>query len=444
MVEFENYSEPNYRINDGKSFIIGSSDVMVNLFRYLNLLANKPTTTLLRGETGTGKELFAKALHYNKANSTAERPFVTVNCAGIPSELLESELFGHVRGAFTGAVSSRPGKFEYANGGTIFLDEIGDMSIDLQAKILRVLQEKEITPIGANKTKKVNVRVVAATNRDLEAMLKEGRFREDLYYRLNVVTISIPTLRERQKDIPLIAQYFLQKYNGIYNANITGLSVGAREKLMIYPWKGNVRELENAIERIFVVKTNGLVEENDISLDGRIINLNPANNKPGPFWFEDGVYPITAAALSKLPGAISYESLMNIARAGVVYIDECQNVLFLTKSNALQLFSNETQAFHELNQKINNGAFNQIAWQPFGVYGTQQLCSYGYRFRSSIRKAAANSHPYVVCAGTYAITHDIAPNFVPRGKGRDENLLRLNEDIAKHYVRFKYWTPKIQ
>lgn len=267
MVEFENYSEPRYTINGNAGFIIGRSEVMIRLFHYLNQLANLPTTVLLRGETGTGKELFAKALHYNRNGGGRNKPFVTVNCAGIPESLLESELFGYDRGVFTGAYKSTQGKFEYANGGTIFLDEIGDMSTHLQAKILRVLQEREITPIGSNTSKKVDVRIVTATNRNLEEALKRGNFREDLHYRLNVFPIVIPPLRERREDIPLIAEYLVEKYSGIYRVNVHGLSAGAIERLIQYSWRGNVRELENIVERIFVRKSNGIIQPEDIRFD---------------------------------------------------------------------------------------------------------------------------------------------------------------------------------
>jgi len=267
MIEFDNYSEPRYTINGNNGFIIGRSKVMIELFNYLNQLANLPTTVLLRGETGTGKELFAKSLHYNRNGSGRDRPFVTINCAGIPENLLESELFGYDRGAFTGAYKTTQGKFEYANGGTIFLDEIRDMSPYLQAKILRVLQEREITPIGSNTSRKVDVRVVTATNGNLEEALKGGSFREDLHYRLNVFPIVIPPLRERREDIPLIAEYLVEKHNKIYRASVRGLSGGATERLTQHSWRGNVRELENVIERVFVRKSSGTIQPEDIYFD---------------------------------------------------------------------------------------------------------------------------------------------------------------------------------
>ncbi|MBS3169253.1 sigma 54-interacting transcriptional regulator, partial [Candidatus Woesearchaeota archaeon] len=263
MVTLEHYVEPEYQISGTGKAIIGKTPVMLQLFDYLNRLTNVPATVLLQGETGTGKELFAQALHHNGTRSTTG-PLVVVNCAQIPSELLESILFGHVRGAFTGAIKDARGVFRTADRGTLFLDEISEMSFPLQAKILRALQEGEVQPVGAARVEKVDVRVVAATNKDLRGEVKAGRFREDLYYRLSVAPIRIPPLRERREDIPLLAEYILNRLNLKYTATATGFSRQALEALSQKEWNGNIRELENVIERSLIFRREGELAEDDL------------------------------------------------------------------------------------------------------------------------------------------------------------------------------------
>ena len=215
------------------------------------LVAKSKSTVLITGETGTGKEMVARAIHYHSAQR--EMPLIKVNCAAIPETLLESELFGHVRGAFTGAATNKKGKFALADGGTIFLDEIGTMSPALQAKLLRVLQEREFEPLGSERTQKVDVRVIAATNRDLRQMVGDGRFQEDLYYRLNVIPIHIPPLRERREDVPILVEHFIAKHAQRAGKRIDGLEPGVLEALQAADWPGNVRELENTVERAVVL-----------------------------------------------------------------------------------------------------------------------------------------------------------------------------------------------
>ncbi|NUO49975.1 MAG: sigma-54-dependent Fis family transcriptional regulator [Polyangiaceae bacterium] len=227
--------------------IIGQSQPILDLYTVLERVADTPTTVLVTGESGTGKELVARALHEN--SSRREGPFIKVNCAAIPKDLMEAELFGYERGAFTGAVASKPGRFELATGGTLFLDEIGELPIDMQVKLLRVLQESEFERVGGIKTIKVDVRLVAATNRDLKREIANGAFREDLYYRLNVVPIALPALRERAKDIPVLISHFVSKFNARLKKTVTGVDEPAMERLIGYPWPGNIRELENVIER---------------------------------------------------------------------------------------------------------------------------------------------------------------------------------------------------
>jgi DNA-binding NtrC family response regulator len=242
--------------------IIGISFGMQKVFELIEKVADTGATVLVTGESGVGKELVARAIHYN--SSKKDNPLVVVNCGAIPENLLESELFGYEKGAFTGAVGTRLGRFELAHGGSIFLDEIGDMSFNLQVKLLRVLQERTFERIGGSKTIKVDLRIIAATNRNLEALVKEGKFREDLYYRLCVVPIHIPPLRERRQDISLLLNYFLEKSNLINSGTIEGFSEEALDILLNYDYPGNVRELQNIIERIVVLKRKGLIDIEDL------------------------------------------------------------------------------------------------------------------------------------------------------------------------------------
>jgi two-component system response regulator AtoC len=227
--------------------IISRNSLMKEIFGLVSKVADYKTTVLITGESGTGKELIAKALHFQGARRA--EPFVAVNCAAIPENLLESELFGHVRGAFTDAATDKAGLFEQADNGTLFLDEIGEMPLSLQVKLLRVLQEEEIRRVGGNSSKKVNVRLVSATSRSLEDDVSTGRFREDLFFRLNVFAISLPPLRERLDDIPLLVEHFLGRFSARFGKNVKGVSTGFMELLTSYSWPGNVRELENILER---------------------------------------------------------------------------------------------------------------------------------------------------------------------------------------------------
>ncbi|VAX25556.1 Response regulator of zinc sigma-54-dependent two-component system [hydrothermal vent metagenome] len=239
------------------SSIIGKSKAMKAVFEVISLSAPSDATILILGESGTGKELIANAIHQNSFRK--EKPFVKINCAALPENLLESELFGHEKGAFTGAVTKREGRFELANEGTLFLDEIGDMTLATQAKILRVLQEGEFERVGGDKTIKADVRIIAATNKDLEKEVEEGNFRKDLFFRLSVVPITLPPLRKRKQDIPLLAEFFLKKYAEKNNRLIRGFTPAALDKLMRYDWPGNVRELENMMERTVIMSFDQLI-----------------------------------------------------------------------------------------------------------------------------------------------------------------------------------------
>lgn len=238
--------------------IIGKSSAMQEIFRLIEKVAPTDSTILIRGQSGTGKELIARAIHQHSLRR--DRKFIAVDCGALPENLLESELFGHVKGSFTGAVVTKSGLLEVADGGTFFLDEVGDLSPGMQAKMLRVLQEKEFRQVGGVKNIKVDVRLVAATNQDLEAMIKKGMFREDLFYRINIVPISLPPLRERQEDIPLLANHFLKVYNERRNKRIKGFTPEALRMLVDFHWPGNVRELENIIDRMVIMSDCDVID----------------------------------------------------------------------------------------------------------------------------------------------------------------------------------------
>ncbi|MFW6051854.1 MAG: sigma-54-dependent transcriptional regulator [Myxococcota bacterium] len=242
--------------------MLGKSDAMRKVFRTIEKVAQYSTTVLVQGESGTGKELVARALHRN--GPRAGKPFVAINCGAIPDTLLESELFGHKRGAFTDAHSDKRGLFEEADGGTLFLDEIGELPLQLQVSLLRVLQEGTVRPLGATRDRQVDVRVVAATVRDLKREVEEGRFREDLYYRLNVLQVAVPPLRDRREDIPLLIEHFVERNNGRLGTAIRGVDPQARKLLLDYRWPGNVRELENVIERAVVLADGDLIGPDDL------------------------------------------------------------------------------------------------------------------------------------------------------------------------------------
>jgi Nif-specific regulatory protein len=242
--------------------MIGESRQMRAVYQFIGKVANQDATVLVWGESGTGKELVARAIHENSPRKY--KPFVAINCAAISESLLESELFGHERGAFTGAQAQKKGKFEFAEGGTVFLDEIGEMAPLLQAKLLRALQEREIARVGGNKTIKIDIRVIAATNRDLKEMARQGKFREDLYYRLNVVSVRMPSLRDRPDDIPLLSAHFIRKFAQKTGRKIEGISAETRRCLLQYSWPGNVRELENAIERAVVLSSGTMLNPEDL------------------------------------------------------------------------------------------------------------------------------------------------------------------------------------
>jgi DNA-binding NtrC family response regulator len=268
--------DPNER---GRYRIIGQSEPMRGVYDVIEKVADTPSTVLITGESGTGKELIARALHEN--SSRKDKPFVSVNCAAIPPDLLESELFGYEKGAFTGAVTSKPGRFELAHGGTLFLDEIAEIPVSMQVKLLRALQEQAFERVGGIKTINVDSRLIAATNRDLKARLADGGFREDLYYRLNVVHVSLPPLRDRPSDIPLLLEHFVQKFNAKLDRRVTGLDEEALAPLLRYGWPGNIRELENLVERCMIFAEDGQVGVQHLPTEIRDAGDTPTTGLPG-------------------------------------------------------------------------------------------------------------------------------------------------------------------
>ncbi len=256
--------------------IIGQSKSMKDVEQLVQKVGPTDTTVLISGESGTGKELVARAIH--RYSGRRDKPFVAVDCGSLVENLFESELFGHVKGSFTGATATKYGRFELANGGTLFFDEIGNISINIQTKLLRVLQEREITKVGGSQVIKVDVRIVAATNKDLQKAVKAGTFREDLFYRLSVVPITLPSLRERRDDIPLLADYFLEKYNKKRKKNVRAISDRAMKALVEYDWPGNVRELENAIERAVVLAEDDIVSPSELLYYGLSVETPPRSD----------------------------------------------------------------------------------------------------------------------------------------------------------------------
>ncbi|MGH9339122.1 MAG: sigma-54 interaction domain-containing protein [Acidobacteriota bacterium] len=308
--------------------IIGNSSKLTDVLDLVIRIAPSESTVLVLGESGTGKELLAEAIH--RLSRRSKQPLVKINCAAIPEGLLESELFGHEKGAFTGATSKKVGKFELADGGTIFLDEIGDMSAPTQAKVLRMLQQKEFTPVGGTQVKKVDVRIITATNKDLMAEVQARNFREDLFYRLNVMTIRMPALRERKSDIPLLAQHFLEKTAERNDIPRRSLSRSALNQLLSYSWPGNIRELQNVMERSALLSDGSFIQADDLFL-GSLNDWTPSSSslqpQPQDSWFEDG------APLNDALNSIEKELIVRaLKKAGGIQV-EAARLLGLTNKN---------------------------------------------------------------------------------------------------------------
>jgi len=262
LVETSAFSAPSLSLGTQDDKFVGESDVMKKVFNIIDKLAKVTTPVIIRGESGTGKELVAKAIHYNGPRKSGK--FVTINLGAIPDTLIESELFGHEKGAFTGASERKIGKFQYADGGTIFLDEIGDISPAMQVKLLRVLQEKTFTPVGSNRDIKVDVRIIAASHKNFEQMIKDETFREDLFYRLNVLPVYLPPLRERSADIPHLVSYYIDHFNSVHGICMLGVAPDAMKLLQSYRWPGNIRELRNVIEHAFIIESDEMIQASSL------------------------------------------------------------------------------------------------------------------------------------------------------------------------------------
>ncbi|HFC98212.1 MAG TPA: sigma-54-dependent Fis family transcriptional regulator [Thermosulfurimonas dismutans] len=306
--------------------IIGQSPAIKEVFRLIEKVAPTESTVLILGESGTGKELVARAIHRQSRRS--EGPFVPVNCGAIPEELLESELFGYEKGAFTGAHRSKPGRFEMAEGGTIFLDEIAEMSPKLQVKLLRVLQEKTVERLGGERPIPVNIRIIAATNRDLEREVAEGRFRKDLYFRLNVIPIHLPPLRERKEDIPLLAEHFLRQFCAREEVPLKRLSEEALQYLLRYSWPGNVRELENLMERLVILSENETIGPED--LPDHIVR---APDRP-PFTIKD--FGFEEFSLPKALQEIEKEFILRALRASKGVKSQAAKLLGIKRTTLIE------------------------------------------------------------------------------------------------------------
>jgi len=286
--------------------IIGESKPMQEVFRIIEKVAPTDSTVLIHGESGTGKELVARAIHFN--SHRRDKQFMSVDCGALSETLLESELFGHIKGSFTGAIVTKPGLFEVANGGTFFLDEVGDIPLSIQSKLLRVLQEREFKPVGGIKTVRVDIRLIASTNKDLERMIEKGTFRKDLYYRLNIVPIFLPPLRERKIDIPLLACHFLKKYNQERDKNIKAISPEAIDLLMEYEWPGNVRELENVIERVVVTADEDVIRPEHL----------PLNIRKRPPYMRGLTVPKSASELKELKRHIRKQAVEQLEKSFII------------------------------------------------------------------------------------------------------------------------------
>jgi two-component system response regulator HydG len=286
----------SYEIYQGEEFsdIVGKSEKMKQIYKLINNISHSSSNVLIQGESGTGKELVARAIYQNSPR--AEKPFVVINCSALAENLLESELFGHVKGAFTGAIQNKKGLFAEANGGTILLDEIGEVPLSMQVKLLRVLQGGEVRPLGADQVHYVDVRVIAATNKDLQKTMRQGLFREDLYYRLNVIGIRLPPLRDRSEDIPLLAQHFLKKYSERAHKEAHSISIDAMQSLQDYRWVGNVRELENVIERAVVLSNSDAITARD--LPPKLLSHVFYEKEPGDSWLNMGYKQAKEKALT--------------------------------------------------------------------------------------------------------------------------------------------------
>ncbi len=350
MVETTAFSAPTLSLgNDGEDKFVGESNSMQKVFDVISKLAQVKTPVLIRGESGTGKELVAKAIHYN--GSRKDNKFVAVNCGAISENLIESELFGHEKGAFTGADARKIGKFQYADGGTLFLDEIGDISPTMQVKLLRVLQEKKFTPVGSNREISVDVRIIAASHKPFEDMIKDGSFREDLFYRLNVLPVYLPPLRDRSSDIPHLVNYYVKYFNTVHALNVRGAAPDTLEAMVKYSWPGNIRELRNTIEHCFIMESGDQLTLSSLPqqmrADGQV-SEDQSNEQEAPMDFQDiknSVFDSDGDMVSNSP----YQFTFATQEEGVVKMD------FQVAKDQFE------KEFIVQALKINKGKINQTA-----------------------------------------------------------------------------------
>ena len=467
-----NYVDPLYSINGEHGHIVARSPAMLELLQSVEMLADEPTTVLIRGESGTGKELIAKALHYNSRRNA--RSYRVVNCAGVPTELLESTLFGHVKGAFTGAYQHHTGMVLAAEGGTLFLDEIGDMPLSVQAKVLRLLQEKEVTPVGSTEVKHADVRMVAATNLDLEKLVGLRQFREDLFYRLSVFPLYIPPLAERKADLPLIAEYLLEKHARKRLSRME-FSRGALECLDAREhWPGNIRELENVIEHAVILargnRTDTITAEY-IVFDGKrptndarpsedrmvqrpqltLVESLPAAEQPKAeeqekSWWADGVLPITVGQLSNYPGAKHFGALYEKLLRGEAYVEDfghsCSKVIYLTPDN-LDSFVH-TYGRTALLDEMQRRDFSSVLNRPCKMYSVTSLredqrCF--WRTDSTIKKRVFIHNLPRLSGKTllFFLHEDTARHFLQTDQRQEPDAFL--SDLHAHYERLKNWKP---
>lgn len=462
------YVETGLAIGSNNGRLIGVSPQITALRSKLELIADFPTSVLVTGETGTGKEVVAKALHYNSSRRHA--PFVMVNCAAIPRDLLESELFGHKKGAFTGATGDRIGKFEAAHTGTLFLDEIGDMSPDLQAKILRVLEERKVTRVGSTVVTDVDVRIVSATNHDLETCIKDGRFREDLFYRLNNLVIELAPLRGRKEDILPLILYFIQQYNHRYSnqgVDLQGISEGALEMLENYSWPGNVRELRSMVEQCAIEKRKGIIGEDDVpnKLKTRIKLSHVVAELPK--WYERGIKPYLFRDLSQDGRFIHDRSNLrrtvdahphHFINETLDYSSRGVRIIYLTPLNfdlLLREYEDEAELYQtrvKLHHEIVTDSFNQILSEPFAIYCAGDLAEKYSISIDDVRREVLEAKGVYVISGerkgndnyrTLQFTcfvlrlqdlQGVIPSNFPR---RDEVIADLKREILTRYRVFK-------
>jgi len=357
--DIQNIELPETAVEAVDPMIITRSPALKEVLALVDAIADTDSTVLITGESGTGKELIANRVHAR--SHRAKFPHIAVNCGAIPGELLESELFGHMKGAFTGAISNREGRFEAAEQGTLFLDEIGDMGANLQVKLLRVLQTRRFEPVGATKSKNANVRIIAATNCDLETAVSEGRFREDLFYRLNVIPVHIPPLRERAEDVPLLVDFFVKKFNRDKSRRVTGVTRAALRSLVAYAWPGNVRELENLMERMVILKSSGMIDILDFPEKYRRLSLSDIE-------YEDLINPKKPfLGQQQEMSQINYEhneAMQGASREQMGEGSEMKNNLMFTKS----VIEQSTNSNNEFDSKRETNGISQDS-NEMGVEG---------------------------------------------------------------------------